>query len=220
MDDHKLYVMKLVRISTDPAKCQEALREVQVLEALSHPNIVEFKEAFIARDQCNLCIVMAYCESGDLQARIDAAAKDGRPFSEQQAMDWFIQMVLALDYVHKRHILHRDLKPQVCSAAACTLPAPHPPPPTQNVFLTESNKVVKMGDFGVTRMLEHTNAMAQTLIGTPYYMVRGRPCREGCRWLPPAPPPHTAHRTAPVARAPSCAPASPTITRATCGRLA
>uniref|UniRef100_A0A2K6MZK3 non-specific serine/threonine protein kinase n=1 Tax=Rhinopithecus bieti TaxID=61621 RepID=A0A2K6MZK3_RHIBE len=53
-------------------------------------------------------------------------------------------------YLHEKHILHRDLK-------------------TQNVFLTRTN-IIKVGDLGIARVLENHCDMASTLIGTPYYM--------------------------------------------------
>uniref|UniRef100_A0A8C0RD31 non-specific serine/threonine protein kinase n=1 Tax=Canis lupus familiaris TaxID=9615 RepID=A0A8C0RD31_CANLF len=53
-------------------------------------------------------------------------------------------------YLHEKHILHRDLK-------------------TQNVFLTRTN-IIKVGDLGIARVLENNGDMANTLIGTPYYM--------------------------------------------------
>uniref|UniRef100_H3C0F6 non-specific serine/threonine protein kinase n=1 Tax=Tetraodon nigroviridis TaxID=99883 RepID=H3C0F6_TETNG len=57
---------------------------------------------------------------------------------------------MALEYLHQRNILHRDLK-------------------TQNIFLTKCN-IIKVGDLGIARVLENQNDMASTLIGTPYYM--------------------------------------------------
>ena len=65
-------------------------------------------------------------------------------------MDWFVQIALALKHVHERKILHRDLK-------------------TQNIFLTSKGEV-KMGDFGISRVLQDTYDCAQTAIGTPYYL--------------------------------------------------
>jgi len=151
--DNKLYVMKLV-VNTGPKKTkgghvQEAVKEARILKSLEHPNIVEFKEAFVEKKY--LCLVMAYCDSGDLKARIQRAAKRRKLFKEQTIMDWFVQMALALNYMHARKILHRDIKPQ-------------------NIFLTESNKIVKLGDFGVTLELNATLEMARTQVGTPYYM--------------------------------------------------
>jgi NIMA (never in mitosis gene a)-related kinase len=53
--------------------------------------------------------------------------------------------------VHDRKILHRDLK-------------------SQNIFLTGRQKLIKLGDFGIARVLKHTHENARTAIGTPYYL--------------------------------------------------
>lgn len=69
-------------------------------------------------------------------------------------MTWFVQLTLALNYMHQRQILHRDLK-------------------TSNIFLTmtsDSGYALKIGDFGIARVLEGTVAVAATVVGTPYYM--------------------------------------------------
>lgn len=62
----------------------------------------------------------------------------------------FVQLCLALKHVHDRKILHRDLK-------------------SQNIFLMK-NGMIKLGDFGIARVLKHTTEMARTAIGTPYYL--------------------------------------------------
>ena len=64
-------------------------------------------------------------------------------FSEKLIMQWFVQLCLALEYIHKRKILHRDLK-------------------SQNVFLTKNN-TLKLGDFGISKVLENTNDQALTV---------------------------------------------------------
>lgn len=100
--------------------------------------------------------VLQYCDGGDLASRIKAAKKAKVYFEEGQILDWLSQLALAIAYIHKRRVLHRDLK-------------------SQNVFLT-SNNLVRLGDFGIARVLEHTFECAKTVVGTPYYMspeVRG-----------------------------------------------
>lgn len=57
---------------------------------------------------------------------------------------------MSLEYIHGRKVIHRDLK-------------------TQNIFLT-GNNTVKLGDFGISKVLENTNGLAMTVVGTPYYM--------------------------------------------------
>ncbi|XP_026976880.1 serine/threonine-protein kinase Nek4 isoform X3 [Sagmatias obliquidens] len=91
---------------------------------------------------------MGFCEGGDLYRKLKE--QKGRLLSESQVVEWFVQIAMALQYLHEKHILHRDLK-------------------TQNVFLTRKN-IIKVGDLGIARVLENHCDMASTLIGTPYYM--------------------------------------------------
>jgi NIMA (never in mitosis gene a)-related kinase len=60
------------------------------MQRLSHPNIVGFRDSFTTAAGANLCIVMTFCDGGDLGQRI-AAAK-GHLFKEDQIMHWFVQV--------------------------------------------------------------------------------------------------------------------------------
>lgn len=125
---------------------EEARKEVSVLAQMKHPNIVSYIDSF--EESGNLCIVMDYCDGGDLYNKIHSTR--GVPYTEDQIIDWFVQITLALKHVHDRKILHRDLK-------------------TQNIFLLRDG-AVKLGDFGVAKVLTNTMELARTSIGTPYYM--------------------------------------------------
>lgn len=125
-----------------------AKQEVALLSSLRHPCIVRYVDSFI--QDSTLHIVMQMCEGGDLASRIKAAKRAKMYFEEGQILDWLCQLAFAVAYIHKRRVLHRDLK-------------------TQNVFLT-SNNLVRLGDFGIARVLEHTFENARTVVGTPYYM--------------------------------------------------
>ena len=59
-----------------------------------------------------LYIQMEYCEVGDLAYHIKQKKKKGETFSEQEVLNWFIQIATALEYIHGRKILHRDIKSQ------------------------------------------------------------------------------------------------------------
>ncbi|XP_033713413.1 serine/threonine-protein kinase Nek1 isoform X7 [Tursiops truncatus] len=91
---------------------------------------------------------MDYCEGGDLFKRINA--QKGILFQEDQILDWFVQICLALKHVHDRKILHRDIK-------------------SQNIFLTKDG-TIQLGDFGIARVLNSTVELVRTCIGTPYYL--------------------------------------------------
>ncbi|CAF4841492.1 unnamed protein product [Rotaria sp. Silwood1] len=128
---------------------ENAEREATLLSTLKHPNIVAYIESFRSNDGF-LNIVMAYCEGGDLYTKLKEKKAKKEFLTEDQIIEWFIQICMALQYIHDKNILHRDLK-------------------TQNVFLTK-NGVVKVGDLGIARVLNSGNEFATTMVGTPYYM--------------------------------------------------
>uniref|UniRef100_A0A4W3JHK1 non-specific serine/threonine protein kinase n=1 Tax=Callorhinchus milii TaxID=7868 RepID=A0A4W3JHK1_CALMI len=143
----KQYVIKEINILRMSNKeREESRREVAVLANMKHPNIVQYRESF--EESGCLYIVMDYCEGGDLFKRINT--QKGVLFSEDQIMDWFVQICMALKHVHDRKILHRDIK-------------------SQNIFLTKDG-TVQLGDFGIARVLNSTVELARTCIGTPYYL--------------------------------------------------
>ena len=114
----KHYCLKQIQMETYSAEERaNAQQEVEVLRTLDHPGIVRYREHFLHGD--SLCVVMTYCEGGDLAATIKRRAKKEDNFTEAEVLDWFVQLVMALHHVHSKKILHRDLK-------------------TQNIFITKN----------------------------------------------------------------------------------
>lgn len=151
---------------------EQAKQEVVLLANLKHPCIVRYEGSFI--QDGHLHIVMQFCENGDLGAKIREAKKKGLAFAEDQILDWFTQLAMAVAYIHSRRILHRDLKSRCAGAARLSLSArTHHSlaraPPCSNVFLARNN-LVRLGDFGIARVLMNTLDQAKTVVGTPYYM--------------------------------------------------
>lgn len=146
--DGRQYVIKTLNLRNASSRERRAAeQEAQLLSQLKHPNIVTYKESWEGGDGL-LYIVMGFCEGGDLYRKLKE--QKGQLLPESQVVEWFVQIAMALQYLHEKHILHRDLK-------------------TQNVFLTRTN-IIKVGDLGIARVLENHCDMASTLIGTPYYM--------------------------------------------------
>lgn len=155
-NDGKQYVIKEINIrKMGPKERQDSKKEVAVLAQLNHPNIVTYRESF--EEIGSLYIVMDFCEKGDLYSKINS--QRGILFAEEQVMDWFVQICLAIKHIHDRKILHRDIK-------------------SQNIFLSADGSV-RLGDFGIAKVLGSTVELARTCIGTPYYLspeiVENRP---------------------------------------------
>ncbi len=73
--------------------------------------------------------------------------KQNRILEEDQVIEWLIEILIAVQYMHKSRILHRDLK-------------------ARNIFLKSNH--IKIGDFGISRILVGTMDVATTFTGTPY----------------------------------------------------
>uniref|UniRef100_A0A7S4Q9Q7 non-specific serine/threonine protein kinase n=1 Tax=Alexandrium monilatum TaxID=311494 RepID=A0A7S4Q9Q7_9DINO len=151
-DAGEMLVAKCVSLEALSDRDQElACQEAVLLQELRHPCIVRYQDSFLVEGANLLVIVMEYCSGGDLRKAISSKASSGGHFSEDQVMTWFVQILLALQYFHSHKVLHRDLK-------------------TSNIFIDQTYSTVKVGDFGVSRVLECTQDAAVTMVGTPYYM--------------------------------------------------
>ena len=104
---------------------------------------------------------MEYADAGDLNKIIKEKKKKLKDtgdtsvyFSEADVMRIFSQICDAVSQLHNKDflgkkIIHRDIK-------------------SHNIFLCADGSV-KLGDFGIAKVLENTKSRAATVIGTPYY---------------------------------------------------
>ena len=155
--DKSQWVVKQVDISNmSPQEKKEAYHEAKVMSAFDHPNIIKFIDVYTTTNG-KLNIEMNYADGGDLSSKI--RGQRGKLFAESEILDLFVQVCLAIKHVHDRKVLHRDIK-------------------AQNIFLMKSG-LIKLGDFGISKVLSNTIDKARTMVGTPYYLspeiVENRP---------------------------------------------
>ncbi|XP_036845083.1 probable serine/threonine-protein kinase DDB_G0284251 [Oncorhynchus mykiss] len=121
-DQFVIKEIKLNENSVMNSSAGDIIDEVETLLQINHPHISSHKNSF--QDDESYYVVMDHCDGGNLAQKI----KEGNPFSEEQIMDWFVKICMALKHVHELGLLHRDLRPQ-------------------NIFLTTFGTLC-LGDFG------------------------------------------------------------------------
>ena len=144
----KIYVIKQISLlGLTEKEILEYKSEAKLLSSIKSNYVVKYFDSFI--DNHNLNILMEYCDGGDLYQYLEKNKKKKIKLKEKTIWQIFIQMLIGLNSIHKKKILHRDIK-------------------SQNIFLTK-NLDIKIGDLGVSKKLIQTN-FAKTFIGTPYYL--------------------------------------------------
>ena len=150
--ENKFYAIKRLNFKDISAKEEKSInKEVSILRELNHPFILSFKDSFI--DQENYYnIVTNFCEGGDIYKQIQLHKEKNVYFSEEQILKWMIQLLLGLSYIHKKKIIHRDIKPQ-------------------NIFIINKH-LICIGDFGIAKIIDQTQTqtIGTSIIGTPLYM--------------------------------------------------
>jgi serine/threonine protein kinase len=122
---------------------QQFLREAQIVGGLSHPNIVALYDVGTNQDG-NPYFVMEYVEGKTLDSALLAA-----PLPLQLVGRWGGDLATALSQAHRAKIIHGDIKPE-------------------NILVTSDDQV-KLGDFGIARMVNQVSASG-TVMGTPAYL--------------------------------------------------
>ena len=104
----KIYNKRLMKsrwIGKGKTYLPQIYSEVNIMEQLSHPNIITLLEVIDRPDSNKIYLVLEYMDKGSLY--------ENSPVPENQAKDFFIQILTALEYLHETlHIVHQDIKPQ------------------------------------------------------------------------------------------------------------
>lgn len=150
----------------DKLALSEIEREMTTVESFHHPHIVSAVDKWIevgpSQYKGCFCLAMGLCDGGDLGMYIHKQRIKGSLLSIDCVVRVMVHVLSALNFSHSKGIIHRDIKPT-------------------NVFIVnekppkrgQSGEVIPkavVGDFGLSRSMEHSTEMAKTRVGTPGYL--------------------------------------------------
>ncbi|XP_057170377.1 RAC-beta serine/threonine-protein kinase isoform X8 [Ursus arctos] len=143
----RYYAMKILRKEVIIAKDEVAhtVTESRVLQNTRHPFLTALKYAFQTHDR--LCFVMEYANGGELFFHLSRE----RVFTEERARFYGAEIVSALEYLHSRDVVYRDIK-------------------LENLMLDKDGHI-KITDFGLCKEGISDGATMKTFCGTPEYLA-------------------------------------------------
>ncbi|KAK6204980.1 kinase-like domain-containing protein [Scheffersomyces amazonensis] len=144
----KTMAKKVIPIDSEAKIQTQIIRELRILHECRSPYIIEFYGAFINNNN-TIVICMEYCNCGSLDKIVQLCPDGQFPLAILKKLAFSI--LSGLTYLYTTHkIIHRDIKPS-------------------NVLMTHKGEF-KLCDFGVSRELNNSLAMADTFVGTSTYM--------------------------------------------------
>jgi len=142
-----LYAIKILKkeVIIKKDEVQHTLTEKRVLQTAKHPFLISLKYSFTTEDR--LCFVMEYVNGGELFFHLSKE----RHFPEERTKFYGAEIISAIDYLHKRGIIYRDLK-------------------LENLLLDKDGHI-KIADFGLCKEDIEWGKFTKTFCGTPEYLA-------------------------------------------------
>lgn len=147
--------------NTSETYFEDIKREIAIMKKLLHPNVLRLYEVLDDPQVNKMYLVLEYMKKGDLlnvlQERDTNNHKDKieqnkfTPLPEAELWNIFRQVVSGIRYLHYQNIVHGDIKPQ-------------------NLLVSEDG-VVKIADFGISKMLHGSAQKLADAVGTPAFMA-------------------------------------------------
>ena len=136
--------IKEIRHDFDEKQLRSIRLEIQIHSSLNHPNIVGFRGSFV--EGGSYFVVLEYCERGS----VGDLLRGRRGLGVDQAREIMKDLCNAVEYLHSKSIVHRDIKPG-------------------NLLLDKEGRA-KLCDFGLSTTVGRLGPDDRTICGTPNYI--------------------------------------------------
>ncbi|CAN1143719.1 Mitogen-activated protein kinase kinase 5 [Linum perenne] len=136
----RVFALKVIYGNHEDSVRNQICREIKILRDVNHLNVVKCHDMYDANGEIQ--VLLEFLDGGSLEGAHIA--------NESNLSDVARQILSGIAYLHRRKIVHRDIKP--------------------SNLLINSNKHVKIADFGVSRILAQTMDPCNSSVGTIAYM--------------------------------------------------
>lgn len=142
---NQVVALKVIQYTNEKER-ETIIREIEIHSSLKHPNITKLLDSF--HDDKNYYLVLEHCEKGEFYSYY---IRNKRKITETEIRSVMTQLLSALNYIHSKGIIHRDVK-------------------LGNILLSDKMDV-KLTDFGLSIEYDKRSLIKkETIIGTPNYM--------------------------------------------------
>ncbi len=143
--------IKMISDAMREAVNKGVFEEVRIMSNLRHPHIVGVHNVFDTPN--HVIILLDYCKGGDLESLI----MKRKMFTELDSRALYYQILQGISFLHQENVVHRDLKPG-------------------NILIKEKVDgsrlpLLKITDFGLSKILDKRNGRCHTLAGTPLFIA-------------------------------------------------
>uniref|UniRef100_A0A7S2VMD4 Protein kinase domain-containing protein n=1 Tax=Zooxanthella nutricula TaxID=1333877 RepID=A0A7S2VMD4_9DINO len=146
-------VISKARLFQQEQRLQRVITEKRILSRLRHPFVVSLHWAF--QTSTHLFLVLDFCGGGELFFHMLQKQR----FEERDAMFYFCQILLGVEYLHSQQVLYRDLKPENC--------------------LLDDDGNIRLTDFGLSKENLTRSSLFTSFVGTAGYLSPEMVARQG-----------------------------------------
>ena len=147
--NNKKYALKKIKDKLNEKDIQQITKIINILSKINNKYIIRYYNTF--KDKNSFNIIMEYAGDKNLKQFINYYKNNTQLIPEDIIIYIIYQLVKGLQDIHKNNLIHRDLTPD-------------------NIFI-DNNKKIKIGDFGITKILTETNKYTKSQIGKIHYIA-------------------------------------------------